>query len=440
MIRIAIAIVLSLAGLLASGILLQHHVAATVQGDPILGGVCRGGERISCDDVIASKYGKLELGSGDRKLTIPTAGLGFVFFASLTAWFMVIGMPRGSRRWLHALPTAACFIGVLASVGFEIIMFAVLGKFCPLCATTHAATLGLLIVCLLLWRDKSPPVSSTDTTERHPQPYPPARLVVVCVLLAATTSAAGFLWYGHRLQRGYASEYFDRWQNYDKDTKLQFDRFMAQPRKYIPITAADPVRGPADAKHTLVVFSDFLCPVCRGLETELDKRMEEFPGKFKMVFKHFPLDTTCNKHIKSMLHQGACAASVAAHAAQLLRGNDAFWAMHDAMFGLEAGTKFSAKWAITQAEKLGIGEQEYMKRIQTYAVWEHIRENTREGNMLGVDSTPTMFFDGRLLKPWGDRHTWAYLVESDPGPEPTASAPASEPALQPTSAPATAPS
>lgn len=261
-------------------------------------------------------------------------------------------------------------------------------------------------------------------------------MVFVAVLLAATTSAMGWFIYTYQLKAGYAKEYFARWQDYDRDTRLNYDRFLAQAPVDLPVEPEDPIFGPKDSKYTVVVFSDFLCPACQGLSAMLEQRVKEFPDQFRIVYKHFPLDTTCNQAIPRTLHPGACAAAVASEAMLMLKGNEAFWELHDALFHNKG--KFTTEFIYQEAEKQGLTREEYLNRINTYAAWERVRKNIALGKKLRVESTPVMFFNGRQLKAWGDRHLWKYLV-SDETLKATATQAASEPASQPATGPAALP-
>ncbi|MGA6981114.1 MAG: thioredoxin domain-containing protein, partial [Candidatus Sulfotelmatobacter sp.] len=50
-----------------------------------------------------------------------------------------------------------------------------------------------------------------------------------------------------------------------------------------------PVRGPADAKITLVEFSDFECPYCSAAVKQVDIVMAAYPKEVKLIYKQFPL-------------------------------------------------------------------------------------------------------------------------------------------------------
>lgn len=86
-----------------------------------------------------------------------------------------------------------------------------------------------------------------------------------------------------------------------------------------------PVRGPADAVATIVEFGNFECPFTSQATTTLKEVEAQYTGKVRVVFKHRPLSYRLR----------GTAASVVAEMAHLDKGNDAFWAAHDALFALE---------------------------------------------------------------------------------------------------------
>ena len=83
----------------------------------------------------------------------------------------------------------------------------------------------------------------------------------------------------------------------------------------------------------VVVFSDFECPSCKRFAAFLEEQAQPlFDGRIKTVFKHYPLDRTCNERVSQTVHQHACAAMSMAEAARLLGGNSAFWKAHDYLY------------------------------------------------------------------------------------------------------------
>ncbi|TSC72598.1 MAG: putative lipoprotein [Parcubacteria group bacterium Gr01-1014_38] len=55
--------------------------------------------------------------------------------------------------------------------------------------------------------------------------------------------------------------------------------------------ARDHIRGTSDARVTLVEYSDLECPFCKQFHVTLQQAFQEYGGKIRWVYRHFPLDT-----------------------------------------------------------------------------------------------------------------------------------------------------
>jgi protein-disulfide isomerase len=55
----------------------------------------------------------------------------------------------------------------------------------------------------------------------------------------------------------------------------------------VPIDPADPTRGPADAKVTIVEAYEFLCPYCAMVAPTVDQLLAEYPEDVRVVSKYF---------------------------------------------------------------------------------------------------------------------------------------------------------
>lgn len=444
---ILLAIFLSLAGLGLSAILLQHHVVMEVGGDPILGGVCEAGKLVDCDAVLSSKWSTF---AGQ-----PTALWGYGFFSVMCAWYIIVGRPAGSRRWLHSLVMIGTGMATLGVIGLAFIMYVRIGEICPFCSATHVVTVLLFILTILLRprietsgiRQPLAPDPISDVRTTHPS----IRLLAAFVLLAVMTTAAGWAGFHFLREKAYAEEYRKRWASYEADLSAVYLRFMEQPRIDFSLTADDPIRGDIHAPHTLIVYSDFLCPWCKTLADVLDKKLQEHAGRIRIVFRHFPMDTMCNAGISQNLHPGACAAAVTAEAARLLGGPEAFWKTHDALFADQKGFRAGPqKFVRDLAVKLGIDSETLWKKATgSTSTWNRIKEDVKKATELGTKSTPVVYLDGRKFDRYADEHFWKYLfwlddqVKRSPGfrgtipttrpasTTPAATWPSSEPASQP---------
>src|SRR5271167_3047332 len=73
----------------------------------------------------------------------------------------------------------------------------------------------------------------------------------------------------------------------DASPKAHRPKLLEAPVK-IAVDGA-PVKGPADARITLVEFSDFECPFCSAAEKQVDIVMAAYPKDVKLIYKQFPL-------------------------------------------------------------------------------------------------------------------------------------------------------
>ncbi len=87
----------------------------------------------------------------------------------------------------------------------------------------------------------------------------------------------------------------------------------------IRVPLEGPMKGPADAKVTIVEFSDFQCPFCSRVVPTIEKILKDYPKQVRLFFRHNPLP----------FHQNAPLAAEAAVAAE---AQGKFWEMHDKMF------------------------------------------------------------------------------------------------------------
>jgi len=177
----------------------------------------------------------------------------------------------------------------------------------------------------------------------------------------------------------------------------------------IPVNADDPVRGPADARHTVVIFSDFQCPYCAtvapllyDVQEALSPNQDLAKAPFRIVFKHYPLNPDCNAGRKPLLaikgstnHPYACEAAAATEAARRLGGNDAFWKMHDKLYENQA--KLGKVPYKDLAAEIGLDPVRFEEVRQDPQTRERISRDADEGTRLGVRTTPSIFLDGRRI-------------------------------------------
>ena len=61
-------------------------------------------------------------------------------------------------------------------------------------------------------------------------------------------------------------------------------------RKEVKVPANAPVMGAPDAPITIVEFTDYQCPYCQRAQQYVDRVMDAYKGKVRLVYQEFPLD------------------------------------------------------------------------------------------------------------------------------------------------------
>lgn len=151
-----------------------------------------------------------------------------------------------------------------------------------------------------------------------------------------------------------------------------------------------PSFGPANAKVTIVVFSDFECPYCRQMAKTLrDNIPQKFPNDVRVVFKDFPIDS---------LHPWARGAAEASHclAAQKI---PAFWAFHDWIFEhqQEISQANLREKALEFAKGNGLDGVKAGNCMDSHAMGARVDQSLRAGQGLQIEQTPTLFINGRTV-------------------------------------------
>ena len=159
------------------------------------------------------------------------------------------------------------------------------------------------------------------------------------------------------------------------------------------VKATDWVKGPADAKVTLVEYSDLQCPACGVYYPFVKKLNEEFGDRIQFVYRHFPL-----QHIHPY-------SELAAKAAEASGRQGKFWEMHDILFENQAKWSSSENAGILFADyaaELGLDVIKFTNDMDSSDVSQKIAADYQSGIRAEVNATPTFFVNGvKVLNPQG---------------------------------------
>ncbi len=170
-------------------------------------------------------------------------------------------------------------------------------------------------------------------------------------------------------------------------------------------------KGSDGAPVTIVEFSDFQCPACgqayRDLHDVLATRTD-----VRLVFRNFPLDSSCNDAMPRTLHPDACLAAIAAECA---RRQNRFWEYHDRLFENQHTLDRDSLFRYARDVELDLAT--FRSCLDDPATRVRVADDVRAGIAAGIESTPTLFINGRridgaLERPYYD---YALVLEQERG-------------------------
>ena len=165
-----------------------------------------------------------------------------------------------------------------------------------------------------------------------------------------------------------------------------------------------PWRGRMDAPVTIIEFSDFQCPYCRGFSNLLKSELKNHPESVRVVFRNLPLS----------IHDWAKPAAEGA-ACGLLQGQEAFWKIHDRLFAdQDKITNENIRGHLISAaldEHLNVDE--FVKCLDNQLSTGLVLRDVKAASLYQVAGTPTIFLNGeRVDQPVQDVQSLHALVEA----------------------------
>lgn len=149
----------------------------------------------------------------------------------------------------------------------------------------------------------------------------------------------------------------------------------------VPVRDAQ-VKGPANAKVTIIKYSEYQCPFCARVLPTIDQILKEYPKDVRVIFKHQPLP----------FHKNAKPAAIASMAAHQ---QGKFWEFHDKAFAnqRELNDANYEKWA----QEIGLNMAKFKAALADPAIAAKVDADAKYGMGVGANGTPTFFINGREL-------------------------------------------
>lgn len=165
----------------------------------------------------------------------------------------------------------------------------------------------------------------------------------------------------------------------DLQRQEQANKPLSAEDQKMAATGTDAAFGPANAKVTVVEFSDFQCPYCTRAAAVTKEVKEKYGDKVRFVFRQFPLSFHKEAHL-------AAQASLAAGA------QGKFWEYHDILFENQKALERAS--LEKYAEQLGLDMAAFKKALDEGTYKDEVDADIELGNKIAVSGTPTMFING----------------------------------------------
>jgi protein-disulfide isomerase len=156
-------------------------------------------------------------------------------------------------------------------------------------------------------------------------------------------------------------------------------RFRTPRISNIDVSTA-PSKGTPSGRVSVVEFVDYECPHCKHAQALLRQLVEEYPKDVKVYFKHFPLSHHTN-------------ARLAAEAAVAAQKQGKFWPYSDKMWANSEG--LTPAVIEKAANEIGLNVTRFKADMSSDAVKQRVQQDKELGSELGVNSTPSIYLNGR---------------------------------------------
>jgi protein-disulfide isomerase len=159
-------------------------------------------------------------------------------------------------------------------------------------------------------------------------------------------------------------------------------RILLEPPRANMDLSLSPSLGSQEARVTLVVFTDFSCAACAQLEETVAQLREAYPGVLRVAYRHFPLP-------------GRSGSIGAVEAALCAGEQDRYWEMHRALFASQA--RLDTTSLERRAHELALEPNAFGACLGERRQRSRWQRDVADGQRFGVESTPTLLVNGRLL-------------------------------------------
>jgi predicted DsbA family dithiol-disulfide isomerase len=147
--------------------------------------------------------------------------------------------------------------------------------------------------------------------------------------------------------------------------------------------AGGATRGDVNAAVTVIEFTDFQCSSCGAMYPIVEDALKSYGSRVRLVIRNFPL---------TQVHKNAFRAAQAAEAA---KAQGKFWEYIDLLFKNQ--TALDTASLQKYATQVGLDRKRFDAELDSGKYDATIRRDMEDGEVYGVEVTPTFFINGAIL-------------------------------------------
>ena len=147
--------------------------------------------------------------------------------------------------------------------------------------------------------------------------------------------------------------------------------------------AGGATRGDLNAAVTVIEFTDFQCSACGAMYPIVEDVLKSYGNRVRFVVRNFPL---------TQVHANAFHAAQAAEAA---KAQGKFWEYVDFLFKNQ--TALDSDSLKKYATQVGLDRKRFDAELEAGKYDATIRRDIEDGEVYGVEATPTFFINGAVL-------------------------------------------
>lgn len=147
-----------------------------------------------------------------------------------------------------------------------------------------------------------------------------------------------------------------------------------------PITSDDHIRGPENAKVTVVEYSDLECPYCKVFHQSMVQLLNDYPNDIRWVYRHAPIE---------QLHPNAPAFANASECAAV---QGKFWEFTDVAFATASTNKLDLVKLPDYAREAGVTDiSAFQACVEANTFAEKVQADLEDGLKAGPELFGTPF-------------------------------------------------